>query len=79
MPPKYTNNKGEPLWVFETSARDANGKHTIYKPKCRFDEFIASHTTCCEYHTNYFAYFHRNMIAQYLLALNEADFAMRDE
>lgn len=48
-----------------------------YEPQCRYDEFVASHSTCCEHANVEFSYYHRNLMSKFNLALNEADYILR--
>ena len=72
MPPKHRDARGHSTWRTRTWASQP------YSPLCRYDEFVVSHSTCCEHHTNYFSYYHRNVLSKYQLALNEADYALRN-
>ena len=48
-----------------------------YSPLSRYDELISSHATACEHQTEYFIYYHRNLMLKYVIALQEADFILR--
>ena len=72
MPPKHRDTRGNPIWRARTLSSQP------YIAQCRYDEFIINHATSCEHGTNYFIHYHRNLLSKFQLALNEADYALRN-
>ena len=68
MPPKL-GKKGGSEWKYAVYSETMDKVDYIYTPQCRYDEFVASHASACEHRTEYFIYYHRNLMSKYVVAL----------
>ena len=73
MPPHNRKENGLSPWAFKVDEK------TTYDPECRYDEFVASYASCSERETQFFSHYHRNMLVKFSLALQEADYVLRNE